>query len=48
MLGSVMVYEDDVVKEPLTVKDGFLEVPDKPGLGVEIDEKKLAKHRIDL
>jgi len=32
---------DDVVKEPLKIKDGYLEVPEKPGIGVELDEKKL-------
>jgi len=29
--------------DPL-VKDGFIEVPDKPGLGVELNEKALRKH----
>jgi len=32
---------DDVVKEPLKIKNGYLEVPEKPGIGVELDEGKL-------
>ena len=34
-----------IMKEPLVVRDGYLQVPDGPGLGVELDEdvvKKLA------
>ncbi|MFD2130890.1 muconate/chloromuconate family cycloisomerase [Pseudogracilibacillus auburnensis] len=36
---------DDPVKEPLYFKDGFIHVPNKPGLGVELDEEKVAKYR---
>lgn len=36
---------DDPVKDPLVLKDGFIHVPDKPGLGVELDEKKVEKYR---
>ncbi|MEM2875713.1 MAG: enolase C-terminal domain-like protein [Candidatus Bathyarchaeia archaeon] len=32
---------DDVVKEPLKIKDGCVEVPERPGVGVELDERKL-------
>jgi glucarate dehydratase len=31
-----------ITKEPLHIKDGMIEVPAKPGLGVEIDEARLA------
>jgi L-alanine-DL-glutamate epimerase-like enolase superfamily enzyme len=34
---------DDFLKEPIAVKDGWLELPHGPGLGVEIDERKLRK-----
>ncbi|MEM7126203.1 MAG: mandelate racemase/muconate lactonizing enzyme family protein [Chloroflexota bacterium] len=36
----------DLVKEPLEhqIIDGYLEVPAKPGLGVELNEQALAKH----
>jgi muconate cycloisomerase len=40
-------YMDDVVTEPFEFKNGCLIVPDGPGLGIELDEKKLARYRID-
>ena len=30
--------EDAMVKEPLKFKDGYLEIPSKPGIGVELSE----------
>ncbi|SDH28248.1 muconate cycloisomerase [Alteribacillus persepolensis] len=35
---------DDPVTEPLTIKDGYIHVPDKPGLGIELDEEKAAAY----
>ena len=35
--------EYPILKEPLIVKDGFLDVPQGPGLGIELDEKAVAK-----
>ena len=32
-----------ILKEPLKVKDGYLEVPEGPGLGVELDEEVVKK-----
>ena len=40
------VLEDDLMKEPFTMKDGFYEVPTQPGLGVHLDEDALEKYRI--
>jgi galactonate dehydratase len=37
-------WRDQIVSEPLRVKDGYLEVNDKPGWGVDINEAELAKH----
>ncbi len=34
-------YQDDIVVEPFQYEDGYLVVPTKPGLGIEIDEDKL-------
>jgi galactonate dehydratase len=34
---------DEIVDEPLAVKDGYRLVPDRPGIGVEIQEDKLSK-----
>jgi glucarate dehydratase len=36
--------EDDIITEPFTYRDGKIKVPDGPGLGVEIDRKKLDKY----
>ena len=36
---------EDILKEPLPeVKDGYIEVSDKPGLGIELDEGKIAQY----
>ena len=29
------------IKEPFVIKDGYIDVPTKPGLGVELDEEAL-------
>lgn len=34
----------DVVKQVVTLKDGFFEVPEVPGIGVELDEEGIKKH----
>ncbi len=31
----------DVLKTPLHIKDGFVDVPCGPGLGIEVDEDKV-------
>ncbi len=36
--------KDDIVKNPIPVVDGFAQPSDAPGLGVELDEKKLQKY----
>lgn len=38
---------DDVVREPPQVRDGCLQVSDRPGLGVEPDVAKLERYRVD-
>ncbi len=35
---------DDVVTEPVRIVDGHIEVDDRPGLGVELDDDKLARY----
>lgn len=37
---------DDILTEKLTVEGGQIAVPDGPGLGVEVDEKKLETYRV--
>ena len=33
----------DIVKEPLTITDGIVALPEKPGLGVDVDEAAVAR-----
>jgi muconate cycloisomerase len=40
-----LAYEHDLLQESLDVREGSVGVPDKPGLGVEIDEEMLARYR---
>jgi muconate cycloisomerase len=39
-------YADDLLTQPLRWEDGRLFAPEGPGLGVEIDEDKLAAYRV--
>jgi muconate cycloisomerase len=39
-------YLDDLIKTPFRFANGLLYVPDGPGLGIEVDEAKIAKYRI--
>ena len=41
-------YVDDVVRDPLELEKGMVKIPDDPGLGVIIDEEKVARYRIDF
>jgi len=38
-------YEDDVVTQAFEVRDGALLPLDRPGLGIDVDEARLAKYR---
>ena len=40
------IREDDLIKEPLKFEGGRVKVPDKPGLGVELDEKALERYTV--
>ena len=39
-------YLDDIVRDPFAYADGHLQVPEGPGLGITLDESKLAKYRV--
>ncbi|MDH5439568.1 MAG: mandelate racemase/muconate lactonizing enzyme family protein [Candidatus Bathyarchaeota archaeon] len=43
---SEFCREDDILIEPLEIQNGLTRVPNKPGLGVEIDDKALEKYRV--
>jgi len=38
---------DDVVKTPLDIKNGYAEVPEGAGLGVELDDEKIQRYSVD-
>ena len=40
-----MLRRDEIISEPLKVKNGYLELPTKPGLGVDIVEEEVEKER---
>ena len=42
---DLMVF-DDLIAEPLKPEKGYLVPPQRPGLGMELDEEKLAKYRV--
>ncbi|MGC9349842.1 MAG: mandelate racemase/muconate lactonizing enzyme family protein, partial [Anaerolineae bacterium] len=37
---------NQLCKDPIRMEDGALPVPDRPGLGVEVDEQVVAKYRV--
>ena len=39
-------YTDDVITEPFAYSKGRLRVPDKPGMGIDLDEAKMDKYRV--
>ncbi|WP_442575344.1 mandelate racemase/muconate lactonizing enzyme family protein [Microbacterium sp. F51-2R] len=46
-LSNFLDMTDDLAAEPLHIADGRMAVPDRPGVGVDIDEQKLASYRLD-
>jgi muconate cycloisomerase len=45
IIGSFF-YEDDIVREPLPIKAGEAQPNANPGLGVELDGKKVERYRV--
>jgi galactonate dehydratase len=43
MSGAVPWYHE-VVRGPIRMQDGYWQIPNQPGLGVEVDEKAIARH----
>jgi len=41
-------WSDDLLLEPLSIDGGYIEVPDRPGLGVELNETVLHEHEITI
>lgn len=42
-LGDVP-WRDEILEAPISIKDGHIEVPDRPGIGVEVNREELQKH----
>jgi mandelate racemase len=39
-------WADPVVREPFAVRDGKIEIPERPGAGIEWDEAAVKRHAI--
>ena len=49
-LGNDSTYyglEDDIIFEPWKISAGMIEVPETPGLGIEVDPDKLKRYAVD-
>ena len=46
-LSNYLDMSDDLLAEPLVIEDGELRVRQGPGLGIAIDDQKLAHYRTD-
>jgi L-Ala-D/L-Glu epimerase len=46
-LSNFLDMSDDLLTEPLQVRDGVLHTPPGPGLGIDIDPDQLARYRTD-
>ncbi len=44
--GQETVLSRSLVKEPVTVTDGFVDIPDRPGLGVELNMETVTRYRV--
>jgi L-alanine-DL-glutamate epimerase-like enolase superfamily enzyme len=44
--GGDIDWRDAIFGEPVPLRNGYLEVPSKPGLGVELNREELAKHLV--
>ena len=46
LIVEYMPWWDAIYQEPPTVEDGYMTVPDKPGLGLELDEEVIRKYKV--
>jgi muconate cycloisomerase len=40
-----LMREDDLIVDPIPMEDGCLVVPEKPGLGIELDREAIERYR---
>ena len=41
------IYSDDLLVTPLEIRGGYARVPEKPGLGIEVDQDALARYKME-
>ena len=41
-----MLHEEDILEEPIDIRDGMLHLSDRPGLGIQVNEEQLKKFSI--
>jgi galactonate dehydratase len=37
-------WKDELITEPLDIKDGYLRIAERPGWGADLNEREVAKH----
>lgn len=40
-------YKDDLIKQPMKLVDGEIELPTGPGMGIDVDEAKIETYRVN-
>jgi O-succinylbenzoate synthase len=43
-----LFYHEDIVDNPYEIKNGWIDVPNEPGLGFQINDQKIAKYTVGL
>jgi len=46
LIVEYMPWWDAIYQEPPQVKDGYIKIPDKPGLGLELDPEAIKKYQM--
>jgi L-alanine-DL-glutamate epimerase-like enolase superfamily enzyme len=46
-ISAFLNLKDDLLAEPINLKDGVIELPKRPGNGAILDEEKIKKYRLD-
>jgi L-alanine-DL-glutamate epimerase-like enolase superfamily enzyme len=41
------IWESQLLASPIELRGGYYGVPDKPGLGIQVDERAIRKYRVD-
>ncbi len=41
------IWESQLITEPIELRGGFYRMPEKPGIGVEVDQEAIQKYKVD-